>query len=389
MNPVWLLMAAIGIVGSNSLVLSPIAGDVASTFTGCSAADAMTASAVYGAGTAISALVLAPQADRVGLRRSLLLALTALSIALGLSATAPVLAVLIASQGLAGLAAGLALPAIYGLAADVAPEGRASETLGKVLTGWTLSLVVGVTLSAVLADFLHWRAVFAFLSATSLLLVFFLRTDITERVTTGRITSPLAALSIRGLPPALVSVACYMAAFYGLYAYLGAHLTEGLALSTTSAGIAALSYGLGFGAIAPLDRLIDRYGAVRAAPIVFCALLAVYVGLAAVSQFWIWLFAVCLVWGAANHLGLNILVGQLTALSPNERSTILGTYSAVTYAAMFIGTAAFKPIFEVGGFSTAAILSAGCIAPALLNAIRQSQWMKRNADLSRAAEDGR
>jgi len=46
MNPVWLLMAAIGLVGSNGLVLSPIAGDVAGSFAGRSAADVMMASAV-------------------------------------------------------------------------------------------------------------------------------------------------------------------------------------------------------------------------------------------------------------------------------------------------------------------------------------------------------
>ena len=373
MNPVWLLMAAIGIVGSNSLVLSPIAGDVASSFEGRSAADVMTASAVYGAGTAISALILAPQADRIGLRRALLLALIGLAFALVLSAITPTLTVLIMSQGLAGLAAGLALPAIYGLAADVAPAGRESETLGKVLTGWTLSLVAGVALSAIVADFLHWRAVFASLGGAGILLALLLhRIDIAGRDTSGSVTSPLVALRIKGLPPILFGVACYMAAFYGLYAYLGAHLTETLALSTTAAGIAAMSYGAGFGAVAPLDRLIDRHGAAKAAPFVFGALLAVYIGLAVVSQVGILVFAACLVWGAANHLSLNILVGQLTALSPKERGTILGLYSAVAYASMFIGTVVFKPVFEGGGFSIAAILSAACIAPALVNAIRRN-----------------
>ncbi len=390
MNPVWLLMAAIGIVGSNSLVLSPIAGDVASSFARHSAADVMTASAVYGAGTAISALVLAPHADRIGLRRALLLALIALSLSLGLSAATPVLAILIVSQGLAGIAAGLALPAIYGLAADIAPTGRESETLGKVLTGWTLSLVAGVALSAILTDVLHWRAVFASLGGAGLLLVLLLnRTDIAGRAATGPVTSPLAALRIAGLSRMLFSVACYMAAFYGLYAYLGAHLTEVLALSTTAAGMAALSYGIGFGAVSSLGHLLDRHGTAKAAPIVFGALLAVYLGMALVSQVWVLIYVACLFWGAANHLGLNILVGQLTALSPNERGTILGLYSAVTYAAMFIGTSVFKPVFEGSGFATAAILSAGHILPVFLEAIRRTPKRDVNAKLSRSVEEGR
>ena len=180
-----------------------------------------------------------------------------------------------------------------------------------------------------------------------------------------------------------------MAAFYGSYAYLGSHVTEALALPTALAGVAALSYGVGFGAVAPLDRLIDRHGAVRAAPFVLGALLAIYVGLAAVSQFWVLVFVACLFWGAANHLGLNLLVGQLTALSPNERGTILGLYSAVTYAAMFTGTAAFKPVFEQRGFSAAALLSAACIAPALLHSIRRHRKAAPKAELGRTAQNGR
>lgn len=380
MSAVWLLMAAIGIVGSNSLVLSPIAGDVAASFAGRSAADVMAASAVYGAGTAISALVLAPSADHIGLRRALLLSLAALSLALGLSAMSPTLVILIAAQGLAGVAAGLALPATYGLAADVAPAGRESETLGKVLTGWTLSLVAGVALSSVISDFLHWRAVFALLACMAVFVALALRrVEIASRERPVSITSPLRALQINGLPPILFGVACYMAAFYGLYAYLGAHLTEALAMSTTAAGVAALSYGVGFGAIAPLDRLLDRHGPTKAAPLVFGALLLVYLGLATVSQTAQLILGACLFWGAANHLGLNLLVGQLTALSPNERGTILGLYSAVTYAAMFVGTAAFMPIFEVGGFSTAAVVSALCIAPVLVSSLVQASNEKQRS----------
>jgi DHA1 family inner membrane transport protein len=374
MNPVWLLMLSISIVGSNSLVLSPIATDVATSFSRSSATDVMLASAIYGAATAISALVLAPKADQIGLRRALFLALAGMCFAMAICASASALWVLIAGQALAGLAAGLALPAIYGLAAEIAPNGRESETLGKVLTGWTLSLVAGVSLSAVLTDFLHWRVVFSVLGATGLFLLLALkRHDISESRPVGKATSPLAALRIEGLTPILFAVACYMAAFYGLYAYLGTHLTLGLGISTGIAGLAALSYGVGFGVVAPLDRLIDRHGATKSAPTVFAVLLCTYLGIALLAPLGGALIAFCFVWGAANHLGLNILVGQLTALSPGQRATILGLYSAVTYAAMFAGTTAFKFAFEAFGFSVIALLSAACIAPAMIGAIRRLQ----------------
>ena len=82
MKPVWVLMCAIAVVGSNSLVLSPIAADVALDFAGASAPDVMLASAIYGGSTAVSALFLAPRADQIGVNSALVLALTVLDLSL-------------------------------------------------------------------------------------------------------------------------------------------------------------------------------------------------------------------------------------------------------------------------------------------------------------------
>ena len=163
MNPIWLLMLAVGLVGSNSLVLSPLAAEVAGSFAPRSPEEVMVASAIYGGAVAVSALLVAPHGDRVGLRNALIWALWGLTVALGLSALAPSLWTLAVAQALAGGTAGVVLPACYGLAAELAPKGREAETLGRVILGWTISMVAGVTLSAMLADATHWRVVFAVL----------------------------------------------------------------------------------------------------------------------------------------------------------------------------------------------------------------------------------
>ncbi|TGR92549.1 MFS transporter, partial [bacterium M00.F.Ca.ET.191.01.1.1] len=94
-------------------------------------------------------------------RRMLQGALLLLALALAASALAPTVSALVAAQLFAGIAAGVAMPAIYASSAAIAPPGRESGTIGVVLTGWTLSMVAGVSLSAVLADLSHWRAGFA------------------------------------------------------------------------------------------------------------------------------------------------------------------------------------------------------------------------------------
>ncbi len=156
MSLIRLLMLAVAVVGTNTFVLSPIAPDVAVSF-GVGPADVLVASSVYGIGTALGALFIAPQADRLGLDRALFLSLVALTLGLTISAGATHVYMLSGAQALAGAAAGVALPAAYGLAAEVAEPGHESETMGKVLAGWTISLVIGVAFSAAFSEFTHWR----------------------------------------------------------------------------------------------------------------------------------------------------------------------------------------------------------------------------------------
>jgi predicted MFS family arabinose efflux permease len=134
-----------------------------------------------------------------------------------------------------------------------------------------------------------------------------------------------------------------MGAFYGLYAVLGPHLTVDLGLPTALAGLAALVYGLGFGA---------------AAPVVFAVMTAVYLALALAAPSAAAILALCAVWGGVNHLAVNLLVGRLVSGAPGARATVLGLYSATTSAAMFAGTAVWAALYAVQGFAAAALLSA-------------------------------
>ncbi|MFC3284542.1 MFS transporter [Litchfieldella rifensis] len=364
---VLLLTGSIAVIGANSLVLSPIASSVARSFEGVDAADVMTAAASYGLATAVSALTLASTVDRIGAERALVRALLVFVVALASAALSPSLLMLCLSQGLAGLAAGTALPAIYVLTAQVAEKGRESETLGFVLTGWTLSLVAGVSLSAVLADILHWRAVFSVLAvgASGLALGVGRSKNWGTAARGTRPTSPLTALRVPGITAALLNVAAYMTAFYGLYTYLGPHLGGTLRLPTAFAGLATFAYGMGFGLAAALGRLIDRYGTLMAATAAFASLALAYLGLAATAGFPVALLALCVVWGLANHVGLNLLVRRLTELDPLQRGAIMGLYSAITYLCVFAGALLYRPIFEHFGFAACALVSAACIAPAL------------------------
>ncbi|CAM5444860.1 MFS transporter [Mycolicibacterium aubagnense] len=349
----YVLTFCIAVIGSNSLVLGPIAPEVARTF-GSSVALVMSASAAFGLGTAASALLMARHVDRLGARRMLLWALLGLAAALALSALSPAVPALAGAQLVAGVASGIALPAIYASAAAVAPPGRESRTIGLVLTGWTLSMVAGVSLSAVVADYVHWRAVYAVVAILALIASLTLKVNRYRDVpATGPAPQPLAALRIVGVKPLLVACAAFMSAFYGIYGYLGDHLHSGLGEPVSANGIVALVYGIGFGAAALLDGIVDRLGSRRVMPFAFLAVGAVYLGFALAGGSFVAVLGLTFLWGLTNHFGLNVLIMRLAAIDPSRRGTIMGLNSAVTYLAVFAGTTGFGPLYATWGFAFA------------------------------------
>jgi len=364
----YVLSGCIGVIGVNSLVLGPIAPAVAESL-GSTVPSVMTAAAAFGLGTAASALFLARHIDRIGVRRMLQLALALLAAALVLGALSPIVAVLVASQLIAGVASGMALPAIYSSAVAIAPPGRESRTLGVVLTGWTLSLVAGVSLSAVLADIVHWRAVFATIAALAVATLALLSSSSYRDVPTTRSAPfPLEALKIRGTPPLLIACGAFMAAFYGMYGYLGDYLHNGLGQPVSANGLAALVYGLGFGAATLLDNIVDRVGAKRVMPVALLVASTVYVSMAVVGGSFTVILIVTFIWGLANHVGFNTLIMRLSAIDPTRRGTIMGLNSTVSSLAGFVGTAAFGPLYMSLGFAKSALVAAVLMVIAALAA---------------------
>lgn len=354
----YALCLCIGVIGSNSLVLGPIAPQVAESF-GQGTPAVMTASGAFGIGTALAAILLGRLIDRFGAGKTLRVALALFTLALAASAAAPALPMLVGAQFVAGLAAGVALPSIYTLAAAVAPAGRESDTIGIVLSGWTLSMVAGVSLSAVLADSVGWRFVYGFAAAASALALLVAQAmKLRGAPAAATTSSPLAALRVPGVAPLLIACAGFMASFYGVYAYIDDHLHRALGLPLSANGLLALTYGLGFGTAAFLDGLIDRFDAGRYLPAMFLAVAFVYLGMGAASGSYVLILAVVFFWGLANHFGLNVLILRLGALDPARRGAVMGLNSGVTYLALFAGTASFGALYTATGFATLPVAAA-------------------------------
>ncbi|MBI1492102.1 MFS transporter [Halocynthiibacter styelae] len=359
-SPVTLLMCTVGIVGSNSLVLSPIAAAVAMGIGLTEATDVLSAMALYGLAVAFSAVIFAPLVDRFGADRALKVALLIMTLALAVTALANTLFILIAAQTIAGLAAGVALPATYALAAHLAPKGREAQVIGRVLTGWTLSMAGGVTLSAWITDFAGWRMVYVLLAVgLAFATLGITRLRLETAPARGQVTSPLRALRLPEVIPGLFAVLMLGGGFYGIYNYLGAHLERNMGLQVSDAGLLTLSYGLGFALSMLADPYLDKVGPRRGLIAVFSCLAIFYATLTTVDLYYTGLLVGVFFWGMFQHAGLTLTVSRLTAIDPSQRGAILGLNSMIMYLSVFGATLVFRPGFEWAGLKGCMYLSAG------------------------------
>ncbi len=109
---------------------------------------------------ALAALVAAPQLGRWPKREAIRLAFALLASSLFLCGLAWTWQVLALGQLVAGLASGVIIPATYALTGDMSPPERRSQDMGRVLFGWSVAMVGGVPLAAVLSAFAGWRGTF-------------------------------------------------------------------------------------------------------------------------------------------------------------------------------------------------------------------------------------
>lgn len=372
------LLMVVAVIGSNSLSLGPIAPGIAAELN-ASIEAVLYGSAGYGLGTGLAALSLARWIDRFGAVPMLRITCLVLVLAFAACAMASGVTVLVLMQTAAGLAAGVALPAVYAQAAFISPSGHESRVLGRVLLGWTLGMVGGVSVAAFLADFFGWRSVYAALALLSLLVLLqfhrvtgdlpMISADRSEKakpVAAAAKPSMLAAFRVPGVPRLLLMVALYMMSFYGVYGYVGDHVVQSLQLPLSANAWVVVAYGCGFGLAALLDAQIDRFNPVVATPAALLLLAMVYLALF-ISNSFVVLVLLAFFWGLMNHLAINVLIARLSAADPKQRGAVLGLYSGITYLSMSIATLLAGLMYARTGWSALNLVAAGlCVSATLL-----------------------
>lgn len=360
------LLLGVAVIGSNSLVLSPILTDVAADLQ-ASTITVAHAIAAYGGATAVSALLLGFTVDRFGARSVLLVGGLGLAVSMLVCALSSSWLMLVAGQAIAGLAAGVMLPAIYAVATTTGTEDEGSRILGRVLTGWSVSLIAGVPVSALIAERFSWEMSFFTLAALVLVsLVGFWVMPRREARALNTPDSPLKAIATPGVVSLLVTQFFFMTAFYGTYAFFGDHLRASLEISTGVAGIVVLSYGAGFGLAVVADGLIDRVGPARILSFALGLVAIIYGVMPVLVTSLVGAVAAAFAWGFVNHFVVNVVVLRLSRISGDMRGSVLGLNSAITYFGALMGTLMLGQVYDHLSFLGLAWGAASCVTLGLI-----------------------
>ncbi len=349
-RPLWLLTLNLAAVGIQALMLSPLLTDIAKGL-GTGAAEIGFAAGAYGLGVAAAALLAAPRLGKWPKRKAIRIAFAVLAGGLLLCSFAGAWQVLAAGQLIAGLASGVIIPATYALTGDISLPEERSRALGRVLFGWSVAMVAGVPLAALLSAFVGWRGTFLLVSAIAVLMV--LAGALLPRVAQHGESKRVSYAEVIGTPGALLGYAAtfsYMIAFYQTYTFIGDNVRQLHESGAWLGGAISMSYGVGFGAGVVFDKWIDAAGPRRllAAGLFLVGLNYAVLPFATLSVVAIALYP--FFWGLANHFCMTALVSFLESLSPERRGTIMGLFSFVTYVAEGMAGAAYGSVYESHGF---------------------------------------
>lgn len=347
----YVLTFCIGIIGSNSLMLGPIAPVVAISF-GSSVPDVMLASSAFGLGTCLSALFLARYIDIFGAFRSIKISMTIISLSVLLSATSPNLLTLITSQFFVGVFTGIAIPAIYVAASHIAPPSLERKTIGVVLVGWTLSLVAGVSFSSLIAENTSWRYAFLILSILNILsasVIHFITHEDTQ--VTNKTKTPLSTLNNKEIVHLLIICMATMTSFYGVYSFLGDFIFTKLKQPLSSNGVLSILYGLGFGSVAVFRGKL-KAACEKMDLGVNLLLLSLSYSFMLFSESFFWISISITILGSINHIAVNNIITKLNIAGKNEKGSVMGLNSAVTYFSVFISSSILGVIYSNFGFKS-------------------------------------
>jgi DHA1 family inner membrane transport protein len=347
--------------------LQPIADDLATTL--AAVAHLFAVQAITW-GTA--ALVTGTFSHRLG-RRAVLAASVLLMGATRVGfAFSPTYAVALTWQVLSGVCGGAFMGTVFAAVSDHVPAGMRGRALSWVITGQSLSLVLGVPLVTLLGMLGGWRQALAVHGALTLLTAIAVRVatppDPPPHADAHRTRTPLAALVQPKLLALLAAGTTERVCFASLAIYLPTYLQRayGISFGALALALAVVALGNLIGNLIG-GRVADR---TRSRGVVLAVALALTAVLAIPTLMWKPGLTVSMALGFAycfaNGSGRPVLMATLAEMPNEVRGALFGLNVTTASLGWLLAGSAGGWLIASGGFTG---LGAFCAGMALLGAV--------------------
>jgi predicted MFS family arabinose efflux permease len=275
--PSWitlLLATACGLIVANIYYAQPLVGPISATL-GLSPHSAGLIVTMTQAGYGIGLLFLVPLADLTENRRLVLLVVAVAACALAAAASATSAAAFLLASLFIGLGS-VAVQILVPYAAHLAPDAVRGQTVGKVMSGLMLGIMLARPVASFLTDLFSWRAVFVLSTLVMLLVAAVLWRALPPRRPVSRLGYGALLRSMGTLvatTPLLRRRALYQACLFGAFSLFWTAaplLLASPAFGLSQTGIALFALAGVAGAIAaPLaGRCADKGWGKRLTPVV-------------------------------------------------------------------------------------------------------------------------
>ncbi|MDB6454971.1 MFS transporter [Falsirhodobacter sp. 20TX0035] len=363
---VFLFAAACGLIVANLYYPQPLAGPIARDL-GLSPGAAGLTVTLTQVGYGLGLLFLVPLGDLMENRRLILALMAGLTVALVVAGLAGSAALFLT----AGLAVGLGAVAVQVLvpfAAALADEATRGRTVGNVMSGLLLGIMLARPVSGLIADVAGWHMVYALSAGAMVMLGVALRLRLPKRMPQGGMSYGSLLHSMMGLvrdTPVLRRRALYHAALFSVFSLFWTVtpllLAERYGLDQRGIALFALA-GVAGALIAPAAGRWADAGHTRVATLAALLLAIAAFALSLVPGL-IVLTVAAIVLDAA--IGMNLVLSQreIFALGAATRNRLNGLFMAAFFVGGAVGSGFGALAYEQGGWLAAALI--GMAAPAL------------------------
>ena len=377
-----LLAVACGLSAANIYYAQPLIGLIAPAV-GLGDKAASLIVTVTQVGYCLGLVLLVPLGDLVENRSLTFWTLSGAAAALAAAALAPSAIAFLGAALLIGVAS-TAAQMLVPIAAHLAPDASRGRTIGNVMSGLLLGIMLARPFSSLIADALGWRAVFGVSALAIAVLAFALRALLPERRPTvdhGYVALIASLWTLLRDTPVLRRRAAYQAALFAAFSLFWTAVPLELAGPTfglSQRGIALFAFAGAAGALsAPIvGRLADR-GWGRASSVVSMAAVAAAFLVAQLgasgSMMALLAGAVLLDAGVQGNQVASQRV--IYALGDKARSRLNGLYIATFFVGGAVGSSIASLAFALGGWERVSWI--GLVFPVIALTLFAREYSRR------------